>query len=258
VYLNIDQALEDYAVIITSLQQEYNLTGSNAVPWIAVGGSYGGVLSAFIRVRYPNLISGAIAASAPIKYISNQVDYSFFAAATQDYSNYDASCVTNIRSAYAALESMISAAQYQDIAKAMNLCAVPVGPGQPPGPNQPTTEHVLLWTVNSLLSLAQFDYPYPTNFEAPLPGFPVNTACDIMSNATGVSDPFELVALLGQAAGLFYNGTGGGLTCFDTLSEFVECADQTGCGTGPDGTAWDIQVCSQFVYLPSTNNQVRR
>ena len=44
-------------------------------------------------------------------------------------------------------------------------------------------------------------------------------------------------------AGLFYNGTTGQLTCFNTTEEFIECADPTGCGIGPDSLAWDYQVC---------------
>ena len=43
-------------------------------------------------------------------------------------------------------------------------------------------------------------------------------------------------------AGLFYNGTAGQLTCFNTTKEFIECADPTGCGIGPDSLAWDYQV----------------
>ena len=42
--------------------------------------------------------------------------------------------------------------------------------------------------------------------------------------------------------GLFYNGTDGKLTCYDIEEEFIECADPTGCGTGPASTAWDYQV----------------
>ena len=106
------------------------------------------------------------------------------------------------------------------------------------------------------------DYPYPTNFDAPLPGYPVTAACAILADST----PANALALLGQAVGLFFNGTASAastvsavdsdsLSCFDPASEFIECADQTGCGLGPDGTAWDYQVCTQFVYLPSTNGK---
>ena len=46
----------------------------------------------------------------------------------------------------------------------------------------------------------------------------------------------------GRGAGLYYNGTGGAAKCFDIYADFIECADQTGCGTGPSGTAWDYLV----------------
>jgi dipeptidyl-peptidase-2 len=240
-YLTIQQALEDYAVIITALQNEYGLVFSAAVPWITVGGSYGGVLSAWMRARYPNLIAGAIAASAPIRYISAEQDYTFFEAATADYAAQSAECVQTVRDGYAALQQLIVAGDFDQIQSSWRLCDLPTAE---------TINHVVLWSVNSLLSLAQYDYPYPTNFEAPLMAFPVTGACELLANA---ESPLEA---LGQAVGLFYNGTGGALECYDTKNEFIECADQTGCGLGPDGTSWDYQVCSQFVYLPNTNGQV--
>lgn len=60
---------------------------------------------------------------------------------------------------------------------------------------------------------------------------------------------------LAKAAGLFYNGTNGQLKCFDIFTEFVECADQTGCGTGPAGEAWDYQACTEIIYFPNTDNK---
>lgn len=245
-FLNIEQALEDYAVIVTELQTSLGLTGSNAVPWIALGGSYGGVLSAWFRSKFPNLVAGALAASAPIKYLGPSLDYSFFQAATEDYAAISSTCPDAVKAGFEQLQGMVQEGQWAQIQADLQLCTEPTAE---------TIEHVILWAVNSLLSLAQYDYPYPTNFSgAPLPGFPVTTACAMVNSPTSTT-PLQA---LGQAVGLFYNGTGGAsgggtLSCFDPASEFIECADQTGCGLGPDGTAWDFQVCSQFVYLPCTN-----
>jgi len=41
---------------------------------------------------------------------------------------------------------------------------------------------------------------------------------------------------------MVYNGTNGTLPCLDPDSEYIECADPTGCGLGPDSRAWDYQV----------------
>jgi hypothetical protein len=40
-------------------------------PWISVGGSYPGALSAWYRAKYPHLTIGAIASSAVIVAIEN-------------------------------------------------------------------------------------------------------------------------------------------------------------------------------------------
>ncbi|XP_006823122.1 dipeptidyl peptidase 2-like, partial [Saccoglossus kowalevskii] len=109
--------------------------------------------------------------------------------------------------------------------------------------------HVNGWIRNSLTNLAMFDYPYPTTFLVPVPAYPVKVACSYIMNS---SDP--LVGLV-QAAGLYYNGTKGSLKCFDVDTEFVECADPTGCGVGPDSMAWDYQACTESMMPAGSNGK---
>jgi dipeptidyl-peptidase-2 len=93
------------------------------------------------------------------------------------------------------------------------------------------------------------DYPYPASFLAPLPAYPVTVACHSL-----LASQSKLHGLA-QAAGLFYNGTTGHLTCFNITSEFIECADPTGCGTGPTSLSWDYQACTEMMLRCATNNQ---
>ena len=95
---------------------------------------------------------------------------------------------------------------------------------------------MLGWICNSFTTLAMGDYPYPTDFLAPLPGHPVNLACKMMASAS------SKVEGLAEVTALVYNGTNGTLTCLDPDTEYIECADPTGCGLGPDSLAWDYQT----------------
>ena len=63
-YCSSQQALADYAVLVPELREKLGVKESSST--IAFGGSYGGMLTAWMRIKYPNIIDGGIAASAPI------------------------------------------------------------------------------------------------------------------------------------------------------------------------------------------------
>lgn len=59
-YLTTTQALQDFASLISYLNPDHRR------PVITFGGSYGGMLSSWMRMKYPGMIAGAISSSAPV------------------------------------------------------------------------------------------------------------------------------------------------------------------------------------------------
>jgi lysosomal Pro-X carboxypeptidase len=55
----------DYVELLKTIKETY---GANFKATIAFGGSYGGMLAAWMRMKHPSVIQGALAASAPILY----------------------------------------------------------------------------------------------------------------------------------------------------------------------------------------------
>lgn len=55
-YLTSEQALADYAELISYIKS--TTPGASNSPVIAFGGSYGGMLAAWMRIKYPHIIKG--------------------------------------------------------------------------------------------------------------------------------------------------------------------------------------------------------
>jgi pimeloyl-ACP methyl ester carboxylesterase len=76
VYLNSEQALSDLAYFIQQMRDTHTHKIVDNSPFITIGGSYPGALSAWFRYKYPHLTIGAIASSAVV-------------LAIEDFKNFD-------------------------------------------------------------------------------------------------------------------------------------------------------------------------
>ena len=61
------QSLADHAALHAQVSAAYNLTSANK--WVSFGGSYSGALSAWMRLKYPALISGVCTAWRVCMYV---------------------------------------------------------------------------------------------------------------------------------------------------------------------------------------------
>lgn len=241
-YLSVEQAMADYATLIESYKDTHNIT----VPVVVFGGSYGGMLAFWLRVKYPHIFHAALAASAPILLPAGvPPTLSFFDSITQVFAQVDSRCPDLVRRAFSEVITLGHQQAGRDqLQKQFNTCQ--------PIKNQADVAELIMWAKGAFDSLAMANYPYPSNLLGPLPGFPMKAACYYMTNTT--TGKVELLDGFKSLVDMVYNASGT-VDCHNLYAEYVDCADQTGCGVGFDGFAWDYQACSEIIYYPQTNNQ---
>ncbi len=158
-FLTSEQALADYAYLIKYLKNKPELKDS---PVIAFGGSYGGMLSSWFRMKYPNVVTGALAASAPIWQFVADCD-SFSKVITDAFKKADPNCPEIISSSWQLLnEYGKSQSGLKNLTKIFHLCDELVD-----------VQMLKDWLNEAYGDIAMSNYPYATNFLNPLPAWPV-------------------------------------------------------------------------------------
>lgn len=185
--------------------------------------SYGGMLSAWIRIRYPWVVHGSIAASAPVLQFTGLTGpKAYNNIITNTFGNASASCPKDVFAAW----DLIKALSVEDMNKIFTPCT--------PLTNADQYMQIFNWLSGAIActsalivrdasaatltwpflmgcvaaDMTMADYPYPTRFLGPLPGWPVNVACKFFED----NDPVTAMRMLGN---LFFNYTGQAGQCFD-------------------------------------------
>ncbi|KAF0313378.1 Lysosomal Pro-X carboxypeptidase [Amphibalanus amphitrite] len=234
-YLTSEQALADYADLLTYMRA--TLPGAGDSPVIAFGGSYGGMLAAWFRVKYPHVVQGAIASSAPILQFTDITPCQAFSkVVTQTFAKDSEECPRVIRKSWDAIDRLFETQEGLDwLSSAWRLCK-PL--------NGSELADFRMWLSDMYSNYAMIDYPYPANFLSPLPAFPVKVACSYLHDDHGDDDK-SLLTNLYDIINLYFNSTGG-----------VDCIDSSSQGTdslGDDG--WYFQACTEMI-MPMCNDGI--
>lgn len=230
-YLTAEQALADFAYLIDVLTG-----GVDKRPVIALGGSYGGMLAAWFRMKYPHKVAGALAASAPIWQFTNLTQCNIFSkiltsvyatGINNDQGNRN--CSINIKKSWEVFDSYSKTDKGKaTLNNAFHFCK-----------DMEITKPEDLQKFFDYLedvygNLAMANYPYDNTFLSPLPAYPVAQFCMYLKTAV---DNDDLVKSMQQALNVYYNSTGK-TKCLDYKSAYEPSMGDAG---------WDIQTCNEMV-----------
>ena len=202
-FLTHEQALADYARLIYHLRSDGFAGGAGvASPVVAFGGSYGGMLAAWMRIKYPGSVVGAIAASAPVLAfpgMSPKFDTETYwgvvtrdAAASSSSSNPKTpGCDNLIRRAFA--EIFAPSTSIEELASIFRLCTPPPVAAAAATATEDSESMIrsrlAMFLAVAFDTMAMGSYPYPSNYmtgggDAPkLPAWPIKAACRVMTDA---------------------------------------------------------------------------
>ncbi|KAK1563272.1 hypothetical protein Q3G72_025281 [Acer saccharum] len=229
-YLSSTQALADYATLIIDLKKNLSAIDS---PVVLFGGSYGGMLAAWFRLKYPHVAIGALASSAPILNFENITSpYSFNNIITQDFRSESENCYKVIKRSWQQIEDTADKPGGRELLrKSFKICK-----------NYITASSLADWLYTAYVYTAMTDYPTPSNFLSPLPAYPVKQMCKAIDDRKVNGN--DIFAKLYGAANVYYNSSGTA-TCFDLNDD----SDPHGLGE------WSWQACTEMIMATSGNNK---
>lgn len=226
-YLTAEQALADFATLLTDLKR--NLSSENS-PVVLFGGSYGGMLAAWMRLKYPHVAIGALASSAPILQFENIVPpETFYDIVSSDFKRESLSCFDTIKKSWDELDNQGHMGDgLTSLSRKFHLCHI-----------LNNTQQLSDWLSSAYSYLAMVDYPYPSEFMMPLPAYPIKEVCknvDSHPKGTGILDRIF------AGISIYYNYTGN-VSCFDLEDD-------------PHGlSGWDWQACTEMVMPMSSSRE---
>ncbi|KAG6646876.1 hypothetical protein CIPAW_07G038600 [Carya illinoinensis] len=224
-YLTAEQALADFAVLLRELKRDFS---AEASPVVLFGGSYGGMLASWMRLKYPHVAVGALASSAPILQFEDIVPpETFYDIVSGAFKRESASCFNTVKESWDVLisESLKNDGLLQ-LTKTFHLCRT-----------LKRAEDLRDWLDSAYSYLAMVNYPYSSDFMMPLPGHPIREVC---RKIDGCPQGTSILERIFEGVSVYYNYTGG-----------VDCFQLDDDPHGMDG--WNWQACTEMVMPMSSS-----
>ncbi|GMS89002.1 hypothetical protein PENTCL1PPCAC_11177, partial [Pristionchus entomophagus] len=208
-YLSSEQALADYAALLgwlksTEVDKKRPVTFSTETKVIAFGGSYGGMLSAWFRMKYPHVVDGAYASSAPVLYFNNApgVDWGGFDKITTDTFRNSGCDNEVIAKSWDSIKKFGTTDEGRDFLNKVFNVDMNKSPVTSPADADALNDYVR----EGIEYMAMTDYSYPTDFLKPMPASPVKYACSkYLPAGSGLTDDKKIAEAMAGIASVYFN-----------------------------------------------------
>lgn len=118
-YLSVDQSLADTAHFITEFKRTHPRYANSSV--VVIGGSYSATMATWFRQKYPHLVVGAWASSAPLLAQVDFKEYKEVVAQSIELIG-GKTCLDAVAKGFALAEELVTKNQTDELKKVFNLC----------------------------------------------------------------------------------------------------------------------------------------
>uniref|UniRef100_A0A914YXF1 Lysosomal Pro-X carboxypeptidase n=1 Tax=Panagrolaimus superbus TaxID=310955 RepID=A0A914YXF1_9BILA len=226
------QTIADFAIILPWFKQIYNISQDSKI--IAIGGSYGGMLAAWMKLKYPTLIHGVWASSAPVVWFNGGgTPLGGYGSRVQKaFKFFGCNNSTILFDGFNAISNLGKDDQGRQ--KLTNIFNI--NPKTPLN-SENDVKKLLTFVQTAIENLAMTNYPYPTSFLTSLPAWPVKVACSFILQSPANPSTEELATLMKNISKIYFATN---LTCLDAMI----------CGNPENpklADVWDFQKCTEII-----------
>lgn len=228
-YLNVDQALADVAYFIEKVKTDL---GNENATVIVFGGSYAGNMATWARLKYPHLIQGAVASSAPVYA---KIDfYEYYEIVERSLRRYDEQCALDVKAAFDSVEELLySDGGPEKLKLYFNLCKVP------DVKSDYDVGHLINTLTEKFAGIVQYN-KVRTDSKSSI-GF----CCDNMT-ATHLGSPLQRLArLMSDNDGKCLNAS---------YEQFISHYKNVSWDLNSILRSWYFQTCTEYGYYSTSNS----
>ncbi|XP_028777198.1 lysosomal Pro-X carboxypeptidase-like [Neltuma alba] len=220
-YFNSAQALADYAEILIHIKETLQAQQS---PMIVFGGSYGGMLASWFRLKYPHVALGALASFAPILYFDNITPQNgYISIVSKDFREASETCHETILNSWPEIDRVASEPNGLSIlSQRFNTC-------RPLNSSSELRRHL----EDMYARAAQYNHP---------PLYPVSGICGAIDGASSGSD---ILSKIYEGVVAYYKYKGNDSCKFNGPANAIEKETAEG---------WGWQRCSEMVMQIERGN----